>query len=442
MAVAFDAFTKGSGSLDPTTWTHTPVGTPKGVIVLIGSLNNSDIIVGVTYGGVAMTEVPGSPNVLSGGETGSTYCYFLGSGIPTGAQTVSVDTTGAGGFVLGYSITLTASADTEVVDSDGTINSTASANPSVTLSLGGRTCFAAIAFLSGHDAVGSITQLSGWTNRDESDTGTRQIACYTYDTIGTTDVTAGWTQTSEDAVAMAIAVAEVAAVNATLSAALATATGAQSPSSTITGGAQISAALATATGAQSPSSSWTAGALMSGAVGTATATSPDSGFTAGMPFAAAVALASALAFDSVWTGGAVIASAACTATAGSPDADVTGGALWVGAPPATASALIADSTFTGGAAIAAAACTATAVSHDSTWTAGAVFSAALAAVSAATSPSSSWVGHAFLALAVAQATGSAPSAQMLLGFDPRRIIIRATRSELVSHHPHAYSHWR
>lgn len=217
MTVAYDAHSTASNNNGTTTsWTHTPVGTPKGVIVFFRTTNAaaSDVVTGVTYGGVAMSEVTGSPNLgpNSALDSASLHCFFLGSSIPTGAQTVTV-THSNPSFAytnFGNAISVTGSADTEVQDSDGTINSTSQSDPSVTLSLGSKSCFCAIGFSSGQGAVSGITPLSGWTSRDEDDHGAFTSGIYTYDTVGTTDVTAGWTQTADDANAIAIAITEAA----------------------------------------------------------------------------------------------------------------------------------------------------------------------------------------------------------------------------------------
>ena len=208
MAVAFDAFSNGTAGTGDISWTHTPVGTPRGVIVMVLGVSGTDGVSGVTYGGVAMTEVTGSPNLKTSLELAGVYVYFLGSSIPTGAQTVAM--TSANVHLKSISaITLTGAADTEVVDSDATINSDSVQDPSVTLSLGGRDCFCAIGGVSGQDAVTGITPLTDWTSRLEQDGGAVTVLHYTYNTIGTTDVTAGWTQTADDATAIAVAVSEV-----------------------------------------------------------------------------------------------------------------------------------------------------------------------------------------------------------------------------------------
>lgn len=208
-AVAFDAVSVSANGAGDRIWTHTPVGTPRGILVLCAGLTGvSDGLAGVDYGGTAMAEISGSPNILTTGETGNTHGFFLGASIPTGPQTVTADYTDAtNSTCVAYSVTATD--DTEIVDSDGTINSTSSANPSVTLSLGGRTSFAAIAFMSGQNQPTSITPLTNWTEDDENDNGSETTGFYSYDTVSTTDVTAGWTQAAEDAVAIAAAVTQV-----------------------------------------------------------------------------------------------------------------------------------------------------------------------------------------------------------------------------------------
>jgi hypothetical protein len=212
-AVAFDAISalEAVNSAD-TTFTHTPVGTPRAAIVLCEKGDDVNFINGtVTYGGVNMTEVTGSPQTKATGDNMAVAIWFLGSSIPTGAQTVTVPTAGASPSIVCASITLTASADTEVVDSDGSINTDSLENPSVTLSLSGRTSFAAIVFGSGQADVTAITPFMNWTSRLENDAGVQVRGFYTYDTISTADVTAGWTQTAADAVMVAVAVSEVAA---------------------------------------------------------------------------------------------------------------------------------------------------------------------------------------------------------------------------------------
>ncbi len=208
MTVAFDAFSNVAAGTGELSWTHTPVGTPRGIIVhVVEDVSNSDGVTGVTYGGETMDEVTGSPNVLVANAK-SSHCFFLGTGIPTGAQTVVVSVDDTNPKRAG-AISLTADADVEIIDTDATINGSAEENPSGTLSLGGRTCFASIAFVSGQSVPTNITPLTNWTDRLEHDFGSNTAGWYTLDTIGSSDVTAGWTQTSAHAVAISLAVSEV-----------------------------------------------------------------------------------------------------------------------------------------------------------------------------------------------------------------------------------------
>ena len=210
MSIAFDAFSSVAAGTGNLSWTHTPVGTPRGITVEVVQNTGTDEVSGVTYGGTAMTEVTGSPNLKAAVEAGAVYCYFLGASIPTGPQTVLVTVTGASSKRAG-AVSVTAAADTEVQDTDVTINSNSVANPSATLALGGNSCFCMEGFFSGSNDPADITELAGWTNRLEHDFTSQTAGWYTYNTIGTADVTMGWTQTAQDAVCIGIAIREAGA---------------------------------------------------------------------------------------------------------------------------------------------------------------------------------------------------------------------------------------
>ena len=206
---AFDAYSESAANTDPADYTHTPVGTPRGVVILEIQTNTANEVSGVAYGALGLTEVSGSP-VTEATEGIQVRGWFAGSGIPTGAQTVSFTITGTTGTKLFYVITLTGSGDLELVDVK-TLASAAVVDPTVTLALSSRTSWCGLAGMSGHGAVGSVTPFTGWTTRDETTTGTELGLCYTQDTPGATDVSAGWTQISEDAALIALAVSEVVA---------------------------------------------------------------------------------------------------------------------------------------------------------------------------------------------------------------------------------------
>lgn len=118
MAVALDATSRSgsavSASVASFSWTHTPVGTPRGVTVVIGETVATNDVTSVTYGGVTVPRVSSAVAVDTAGELCFTDVYHLGSGIPTGAQTVVVNRTNNADGVWGAAFTVTAGADTEV----------------------------------------------------------------------------------------------------------------------------------------------------------------------------------------------------------------------------------------------------------------------------------------------------------------------------------------
>ena len=207
MAVAFDVQTAGAvfTTVTPNTFSHTPVGTPKGVFVLIqstGVAGNEDSINGtVSYGGVAMTRVQYAQDAAT--EFVAAWIYFLGSGIPTGVQTVSISHTGNASEKKAACVTVTAGADCDVVSSNKIEAN--QANPSIVLANGSDTGLAVVVFASGLNSIASITlpatNLTSITTYDVANT------CATFDrqtTPGTGDFTAGYTAATDD-VAMAAA---------------------------------------------------------------------------------------------------------------------------------------------------------------------------------------------------------------------------------------------
>ena len=209
MALAYDTLTALTESTATPTisGSHTPIGTPRAVVVYIyGAATTSDQVDGVTYGGVSMTEVTGSPVLDSGGDSGSLYAYFLGASIPTGEQTVEVTTSGTSEKLV-VILTLTGANDTEIVDSD-TMDNDSISNPSLTLSPGGVDCFITFVGMSG--ATGDPGARTGYTQRHTSTyTTSRRYLTYTKDALSSTDVTdVGWDQSADDANMIALAIRE------------------------------------------------------------------------------------------------------------------------------------------------------------------------------------------------------------------------------------------
>ena len=212
--MAFDAFTETASTTTDPTATHSPVGTPRAAIVWVESHLTAvgDDVSGCTYGGTTMTEVAVSPVLKTNAEALRSHAFFLGSSLPTGDQTVTCTVDEATPKVM-YVYTLTAAADTEVVDSD-TVSSDAVGDPSVTMQLTSRASFVAVGFSSGlNDTPLNSAPFTGWTSRSEVDDGSQGMGTYSYDTIDTADVgSCGYDQNvaSEDATLICVAVSEVA----------------------------------------------------------------------------------------------------------------------------------------------------------------------------------------------------------------------------------------
>ncbi|HYI79995.1 MAG TPA: hypothetical protein VEW67_03970 [Thermoleophilaceae bacterium] len=216
MAIAHDASTdlgSGTGDLSATHTRGSAVGGTGAVVRVVQNTNATDQVDGVTYGGVPMVEVLGSPFLHpTGSEDGAIYIYFLADP-PAGAQTVLVDTNSTGS-------SRTARVDTVVSDVAGSkiaiediawLDQSTGANPALVMNTGtsvGTLTYAALH--SGQDAVGSIAAGSGMTEQAEFDFGS-QTASF----IRSTSVdagggfTAGWTVTTEEAGAAAVALREV-----------------------------------------------------------------------------------------------------------------------------------------------------------------------------------------------------------------------------------------
>ncbi len=134
--------------------------------------------------------------------------WFLGSGIPTGLQTISAAlTSGTTDDIFSFSGAVTAATDTEVIDFDS-INEDA-ANPTVTLNKAGRTGIS-FALMYGGGAAPGGTLAAGNSAARSADLGNFYgQACYET-TVDSADHTIGWsTLTSDDLAFVAICVSEV-----------------------------------------------------------------------------------------------------------------------------------------------------------------------------------------------------------------------------------------
>jgi hypothetical protein len=204
--IAFDAFSQhATETLGNFNFTHTPVGTPAGVYVIVTeAFDTVDEVSGVTYGGVAMNEHASSPFDDGVGEAGWVHLFYLHSGIPTGAQTVAVSATDAAAEHAAC-ITVTKTGTVTFQDVQ-TLPYVLGSLESRTLSLGGNTSFCFVGFVSDDNATTGPGPLAGWTARGEMDLGNRVAGYYTYDTVGSANVTAGWSQSVTNASGFCVAI--------------------------------------------------------------------------------------------------------------------------------------------------------------------------------------------------------------------------------------------
>ena len=199
-----------TGTTDPWTWSHTNGTTaPKGVLVAImHGTTATDHVLTVTYGGVSMTRVQRNTDTAT--EPGAAEWWFLGSSVPTGTQTVSVDlATATTDDLHGVSITLEATTNLEVVDVDGLTNTNA-ANPSVTLQYGGRACRSFSALYSGLTAITSLAAGTGCVAISTSElAGNFTSQAFMQAVGGTSDFAIGVTAVADDVAYAAVAIGEV-----------------------------------------------------------------------------------------------------------------------------------------------------------------------------------------------------------------------------------------
>jgi hypothetical protein len=196
MAIAHDA-TSGSAALintaTTTNWTHTPSGTPKGVVVVIPQGTAADQVSAVTYGGVALGRVRFAAR--SAAEACAVYTYFLGAAVPTGAQTVAVTTTGTAPC-WPQAATVTADTAETAVDVENGLDAGIIANPSLTLV---PTVEATLYYVnaSGLNAPVSTPE-AGTTQLAARDLGTISGHVGTKESAAGGSTTVGWTSASDD----------------------------------------------------------------------------------------------------------------------------------------------------------------------------------------------------------------------------------------------------
>lgn len=207
MAVAFDAQTYSSqAGASPYTFSHTPVGTPRAVVVGVVFVTDAENVSGaVTYGGVTMT--PDQNQVSGGGESGRSALFFLGASIPTGMQTVSIPHTGSNATQM-FVVTMTAAADTEIGDSD--FDTGAQQNASIVLTTAA-TSLRVGTIYTALDGLGGLAPLTGMTLIGQFSSGFRTDMAHRQTTPSSGGFTFGYTTNiSTDIALVGVAVQEAA----------------------------------------------------------------------------------------------------------------------------------------------------------------------------------------------------------------------------------------
>jgi hypothetical protein len=199
----------------PHTFTFTPVGTPRAILLAIAhGTVSTDLITGaVTYGGVAMTRIAtnGFAQATSG-EVGAAYLYFLGASIPTGAQTVSITHTGSTDVKWAICQSMTGAADTEIGASAKLEGS--QTNPQSALDTGATESLRSCILYSGTNAPGNAAVLAGMeanTTAVSHDFGNFSGVLGMQTTAATGSFTIGFTLGVNDTAFIAAVVQEISA---------------------------------------------------------------------------------------------------------------------------------------------------------------------------------------------------------------------------------------
>lgn len=190
-------------------FTHTPTSAPRGVLVFVTNVITEFLRVGsVKYGGQSLTLI--TPAADTAGEKLNTSAWFLGSGIPSGAQTVALTYTGAGSddqVVNVATVSNLAGLNTQIQSSSALQND--QANPQVTLSTGGRNCMSFGQIGSGFDSVSGLTPLANMTAISSYDAGAKVVRFDRQTTSSTSNFTIGYTATLDDVAYVAVNVAVI-----------------------------------------------------------------------------------------------------------------------------------------------------------------------------------------------------------------------------------------
>lgn len=202
MAIGVDATRTESvrtATTDPYTFSYTPTSTPRGICVCaIHSDSSTDHISSITYGGVAMARAVTAADTTT--EPGRADIWWLGRGVPTGTQTVSVDLTSATTDDIQFVVFgFTGAKNIDLVDTDKVEENVN--GPSVTMQTGGRHCVTISAFYFGGSAA--PTPNANMTNLHTNDFTAQFGSVDMQTTPGTSDFVCSYTANDDTALAVA-----------------------------------------------------------------------------------------------------------------------------------------------------------------------------------------------------------------------------------------------
>jgi len=202
----YDATSSTSGTGD-LSWTHNGT-TPTGVLVFVWQYDtNAGQINSVTYGGVTMQRVIFGLFVM-GAFNAVGYAYWLNRDIPTGNQTVVVDTNAVKNrYACAISVSGGETAELDFVTSAYS-NATPTTNPFTTASTSKRAMIFGT-LLSELDDGSTIAPQVGYTQLDELDIGTETVNTDRSNVLAPALYSIGWTQASAHWGIMGVAVRTV-----------------------------------------------------------------------------------------------------------------------------------------------------------------------------------------------------------------------------------------
>lgn len=217
MAVALDAVSTvtAASSIASFSWTHTPSGTPTGVLVVIPhyavNASVSSLVTGISYGGAALASVVATWRTAA--EYGGAEAWFLGTGVPSGNATVVVNFASTS-TAWRYGAAFTFTGSSLAVRANITVLSTSYSTQTYTLALSGTTCVVVLPlFSANNDVITYVTPRTGWTDRGRSDGGQGGVGVFSYDTVDSADVLCGFTQVADETAWLAVGIGEGSAVS-------------------------------------------------------------------------------------------------------------------------------------------------------------------------------------------------------------------------------------